>query len=137
MDHSILYSESSGSRQVDLYDFDWAAVKYISHPPYYVYTALPAILQATNIFILVFKIAYRDVLQNGHQDLRTDIDVTELAEKRGAEALAEQGLDSFDGSNILLNGEPPERRNASTQTRTDGIKNRKALKQTMTAEYQS
>jgi hypothetical protein len=73
----ILYSGSSGSRQVDLYVFDWAAVKYISPLSHYVYTALPA----TNIFFSVFKIACRDVLQNGHQDLRSDIDVTELAEK--------------------------------------------------------
>jgi hypothetical protein len=77
----ILYSGSSGSRQVDLYVFDWAAVKYISPLSHYVYTALPAILPATNIFFSVFKIACRDVLQNGHQDLRSDIDVTELAEK--------------------------------------------------------
>ena len=57
-------------------------MKYISPPSHYVYTALPAILPATNIFFSVFKIAYRDVLQNGHQDLRSDIDVTELAEKQ-------------------------------------------------------
>jgi hypothetical protein len=67
-----------------------------------VYTALPAILPATNIFFSVFKIAYRDVLQNGHQDLRSDIDVTELAEKQAPEALAKQGLDSIDSSNLLL-----------------------------------
>jgi hypothetical protein len=75
-------------------------------------------------------------LQNCHQHLRSDIDVTELAEKQGAEALAKQGLDSIDSSNLPLNGKPLERINASTQARTDGIKNRKALKQTMTAEYQ-
>jgi hypothetical protein len=136
LDHRILYSGSSGSRQVDLHDFDWAAVRYTSPPSHCVYTALPAILQANNIFFLVFKIAYRDVLQNGHQDLRSDIDVTELIEKQGADALAKQGLDSIDGSNSLLNGEPLERSNASTQARTDEIKNRKALKQTMTAKYQ-
>ena len=81
-------------------------MKYISPPSQHVYTALPAILPATNIFFSVFKIAYRDVLQNGHQDLRSEIDVTELAEKQGAEAVAKQGLDSVDSSNLLLNVEP-------------------------------
>lgn len=42
----------------------------------------------------------------------------------------------MDRPNLHLNGRPLERKNVSTQERTDGMNNRKALKKAMTAEYQ-
>ena len=82
------------------------------------------------------QIAYRYVFQNGNEELRSDSDEIELAEEQNTEALAKQDLDSIDREILLLNRDPLEMKNVSTQARTGGLKNRKALKQAMTAEYQ-
>ncbi|KAL3423321.1 ceramide synthase membrane component [Phlyctema vagabunda] len=128
----ILLSEFNEFKTVGPYELNWETEQYKCDISHVISTALLACLQALNLFWLyyIFRIAWRFVFFNVHEDDRSDNDDNEYAEEQRLDALAQQGIDKVAAPQVLLtlNGNPVNGNgNAkSSALETDKVTNRKS-----------